>query len=68
MIDHGDIFRQLQILNERSARTAFSAFSSRRICIFNAPTYVLVDGGSNRWAELMKRKLHEIQKPTITHS
>lgn len=72
MIDHGDRFLKLKKLNNRTAVSAFNDFYSRRISYFDAPTYVLVDRGSNLAAELMKEKLQEIESqlcpvPTGAH-
>lgn len=61
MIDHGDMVMRLKMLFSRTALTAFNSFYSRWISIFDAPTYVLVDRGSNLAAELMKEKLHEVE-------
>lgn len=60
IIDHGDMLLRLALLHNNSAPTAFNAFYSRWISIFDAPSYVIVDRGSNLAAEYMKNKLHEV--------
>lgn len=60
-IYHGDMLIQLMPLPDRSARSAFNAFSSHWISIFDASTYVIVDRGSNISAEWMKDRVHGVE-------
>lgn len=61
MIEHGDFFLRLKMLQDRTSKTAFNAYYSLWIPTFDAPTYVMVDRGSNLAAEHVKKKLHEVE-------
>lgn len=60
MINHADMTLRLNTLQDRTAPTALNSFYKHWISVYDAPTYVLVDRGSNLAAEFMKEKLHEV--------
>lgn len=60
IIDHGDMLFGLKTLSNRIALTAFNAFYSRWISAFDAHICVYLYRGSNISAELMKKKIHEV--------
>lgn len=61
VIDHGDMFLKLKLLQNRTVLTVFNAFYSRWIATFDAPMHVLVDRRSNLAADLRKVKLDEVE-------
>lgn len=61
IIDLGDMLIHLKLLSDRSTRSALNALYARWISIFNAPTFVVVDRGSNLAAKLSFDKLHEVE-------
>lgn len=62
IIDHGKMMLRLKHLPDNSAQISFNAFYTQWISsVFDAPVYVIVDRGSNLFAEYMKRELHEVE-------
>lgn len=61
IIDHGDMRLCLKRRSNNTAPTAFNAFYSSWISVFDALVYVIVDCKSNPSAEYMKQKLHEVE-------
>lgn len=61
MIDHRHMLLRLKVFPNYSAQIAFDALYSSWVSIFDAPSYVFVNRGSNLAAELLKRKLPQIE-------
>ena len=61
MLDAGDMMIRLKHIQNDSARTAFSAYFSRWISIFDTPVYTIVDRERNLTNEFMKSQLRIIQ-------
>lgn len=61
MIVHGHMLFRFLALKALSEQTAFNFFLSSQISTLSALTYIVVDRGSNLQAELIKRKLHDVE-------
>ena len=60
MLDAGDMMLRLKKLDNESAQTAFSAYFSRWISIFDSPVFTIVDRGRNLTNKLMGDELRAV--------
>lgn len=65
ILDYCNMLIRLKLLPDRMARTAFNAFYSSWVAIFDSPTYVIVHRGSNLSVKLINERLHQFESQLL---